>query len=62
MTNVGMDFWGTKVRDAVLAKKQPRRVYLQANTSLDEATGKVSLKTYEPTLEAFLQSWADRDL
>lgn len=62
MTNVGLDFWGTKVRDTVLANKQPRKVFVQANTYLDEATGKVALKTYEPTLESFLQSWADRKL
>ncbi|OAA44692.1 dipeptidyl peptidase III [Beauveria brongniartii RCEF 3172] len=62
MTNVGLDFWGTKVRDVVLANKQPRKVFVQANTYLDEATGKVTLKNYEPTLESFLQSWADRKL
>lgn len=62
MTNVGLDFWGTKVREAVLAKKQPRRIFIQANTYLDEATGKVTLKTYEPTLENFLQSWVDRNV
>ena len=62
MTNVGLDFWGTKVRDAVLAKKLPRKVFIQANTFLDEATGKVTLKEYEPTLEQFVQSWVDRDV
>ncbi|KAJ3488346.1 hypothetical protein NLG97_g6214 [Lecanicillium saksenae] len=62
MTDVGLDFWGTKVRDTVLANKQPRKVFVQANTYLDEATNKVTLKTYEPTLEAFIQSWADRKL
>ncbi|ATY58552.1 dipeptidyl peptidase III [Cordyceps militaris] len=60
MTDVGLDFWGTKVRDTVLANRQPRKVFVQANTYLDEATGKVTLKTYDASLEAFLQSWADQ--
>jgi dipeptidyl-peptidase-3 len=44
----------------VLQKKQPRKVFVQANTYLDEATGKVTCKQYEPTLEGMIQSWADR--
>lgn len=60
MSNVGLEFWGTKVRNVVLAKKQPRKVFVQANTYLDEATGKVTCQQYEPTLEGMIQSWADR--
>ncbi|KAF4123373.1 hypothetical protein GMORB2_6074 [Geosmithia morbida] len=62
MTTVGLDFWGTKVRDVVLKNKQPRKVFVQANTTLDEATGKVSIKHYEPSLTGIIQSWVDRDL
>ena len=61
MTEVGLDFWGTKVRDIVLKNKQPRKVFVQANTYLDEATGKVSLKHYDATPEGIIQSWADRE-
>ncbi|CAK7230471.1 hypothetical protein SBRCBS47491_007596 [Sporothrix bragantina] len=61
MSKVGLEYWGTKVRDVVLQNKQPRKVFVQANTYLDEATGKVTLKEYEPTPEGLIQSWADRD-
>ncbi|KAK3335550.1 putative dipeptidylpeptidase III [Cercophora scortea] len=62
MSAVGLDYWGTTVRDVVLKNKQPRKVFVQANTYLDEATGKVSLKQYEPTVEGVIQSWADREV
>ncbi|CAK7263119.1 hypothetical protein SEPCBS119000_000320 [Sporothrix epigloea] len=61
MSLVGLEYWGTKVRDVVMQNKQPRKVFVQANTYLDEATGKVTLKEYEPTFEGLIQSWADRD-
>ena len=54
------DFWGTKVRDEVLRRKTPRKVYVQANTF--EHDGKVTLKEYEPTLEGMIQSFAERDI
>lgn len=60
MSGVGLEYWGTKVRDVVLKNKQPRKVFVQANTYLDEATGKVSLKHYDATPEGIIQSWADR--
>jgi dipeptidyl-peptidase-3 len=62
MSTVGMDYWGTKVRNVVLKNKQPRKVFVQANTYLDEATGQVTLKQYEPSLEGMIQSWAEREL
>jgi dipeptidyl-peptidase-3 len=62
MSSVGLDYWGTKVRDVVLKNKQPRKVFVQANTSLDDATGKVTLKHYEPTPEGMIQSWAEREV
>ncbi|KAK3330376.1 putative dipeptidylpeptidase III [Apodospora peruviana] len=61
MSNVGLEYWGTKVRDVVLANKQPRKVFVQANTYLDEKTGKVSIEQYEPTVEGIIQSWAERE-
>lgn len=62
MTTVGLDFWGTKVRELVLKNKQPRKVFVQANTTLDEASGKVSFKHYDPSLTGMVESWADRNL
>ena len=60
MSSVGMEYWGTKVRSVVLDKKQPRKVFVQANTYLDEGTGKVTIKHYDATPEGMIQSWADR--
>lgn len=62
MSNVGLEYWGTKVRDVVVKNRQPRKVFVQANTYLDEATGQVTIKHYEPTAEGMIQSWADREL
>ncbi|KAI5466389.1 peptidase family M49-domain-containing protein [Mariannaea sp. PMI_226] len=62
MTTVDLDFWGTKVRNVVLANKQPRKVFVQANTTVDEATGGVSIKHYEASLVGMIESWADRNL
>lgn len=62
MSTVGLDFWGTKVRQVVLDNKQPRKVFVQANTTLDEATDSVSIKHYDATLLGMIQSWADRNL
>ncbi|PMD48553.1 putative dipeptidyl peptidase 3 [Hyaloscypha variabilis F] len=53
-------FWFRNVRDEVLRNKQPRKVFVQANTVLDEATGKVSLVEYEPSLEGMIKSFAER--
>ncbi|KAK9418495.1 putative Peptidase family M49 [Seiridium unicorne] len=62
MTDVDPDFWGKKVRDEVLRVKQPRKVFVQANTYLDEKTGKVTIKHYDATLEGMVQSWAEREV
>lgn len=61
MSAVGLDYWGTKVRQVVVANAQPRKVFVQANTDVDEATGKVTCKQYEPTLEGMIQSWVERE-
>jgi dipeptidyl-peptidase-3 len=62
MTGVDPKFWGDKVRSEVLRNKQPRKVFVQANTVLDEATGKVSLVEYEPSLEGMIKSFAERNI
>lgn len=62
MTNVDPEFWGKKVRDEVLRNKQPRKVFVQANTFLDEKSGKVTLKHYKATPEGMIQSFAERNV
>jgi dipeptidyl-peptidase-3 len=54
------EWWGAKVRPVVLRKKVPRKVFVQANTMLED--DQVVLKEYEPTLEGMIQSYAERDL
>jgi len=61
MSAVGLEYWGSKVRQVVLDNKQPRKVFVQANTYLDQGTGNVTLTQYEPSLEGMIQSWADRE-
>ena len=62
MTYVEPEFWGRKIRNEVLRNKQPRKVFVQANTVLDESTGKVSLVEYEPSLEGMIKSFAERSI
>ena len=47
-------------RRIVLAKQQPKWVFVQANTFLDGDT--VLLQEYEPSAEGVIQSWAERGL
>jgi len=61
LTRVDSDFWGSKVRGGVLKNKKPRRMFVQATTVLDKATGKVTLRQYEATAEGMVQSWAERE-
>jgi dipeptidyl-peptidase-3 len=62
MTTVEPEFWGQKVRDEVLRNKQPRKVFVQANTVLDEKTGQVELREYDASLEGMIQSYAEREI
>jgi len=57
ITNVD-EFYAEKVRPAVLAKKLPRKVFVQANTVKEGE--KVVLKEYEATPEGMIASYADR--
>lgn len=45
-------------RKLVIAKKQPKWVFVQANTFLDG--DEVTIKEYEPTYHGIVQSWAER--
>jgi dipeptidyl-peptidase-3 len=47
-------------RDIVLSKKQPKWVYVQANTFL--LGEEVVLKEYDATVEGVIRSWAERDI
>ncbi|KAK4944423.1 hypothetical protein LTR10_016097 [Elasticomyces elasticus] len=55
-------WWAEKARPIVLKKKTPRKVFVQANTVLDEGTGDVKLVEYEPTLEGMVKSYYERDV
>ena len=55
------EWWGEKIRPVVLSKKTPRKVFVQANTVLDEG-GEVKLVEYEPTLEGMVKSYVERDV
>ncbi|OXU25304.1 hypothetical protein TSAR_002130 [Trichomalopsis sarcophagae] len=48
-----------KWRDIILAHKQPRKIFVQSNTTVN-AQGTVVLKSYEPTFEGLIQSWIER--
>jgi dipeptidyl-peptidase-3 len=62
MTTVDPKFWGTDIRNEVLRNKQPRKVFVQANTFLNKATGKVELREYDPSVEGMIKSYAERDI
>lgn len=61
ITNVD-EWWATKARPIVLQKKTPRKVFVQANTVLDEKTGDVKLVEYEPSIEGMVQSFFEREV
>lgn len=53
------EFFAEKVRPAVLQKKTPRKVFVQANTVLEG--GAVVLKEYESSPEGMIRSYAERE-
>ena len=53
-------WWAEKARPIVLKKKTPRKVFVQANTVLDEKTGDVKLVEYKSTIEGMVQSYYER--
>lgn len=48
-----------KWREIVLLNRKPRLILIQSNTEIDNE-GKVQLKTYDASLDGFLQSWKER--
>ncbi|TPX58119.1 hypothetical protein PhCBS80983_g03351 [Powellomyces hirtus] len=56
------DSWA-KYRDIVLAQKQPRKIFLQCNTFVEESsTEKVVFKEYPVTLEGYIESCIERNV
>lgn len=47
------------LREIVLARKQPRKMFVQHNTAL-YGDGSIDLKSYEATPAGLIQSWVDR--
>jgi dipeptidyl-peptidase-3 len=52
-------FYENYVRPAVLRKKTPRKVFVQANTV--EKEGKVELREYEASVKGMVESYAERE-
>jgi dipeptidyl-peptidase-3 len=52
-------FYENYVRKAVLKKKTPRKVFVQANTV--EKEGKVELREYEASNGGMIQSYVERE-
>lgn len=52
-------FYENKVRPAVLKKKTPRKVFVQANTVFKD--GKVELREYEADSKGLVQSFVERE-
>ena len=48
------------MRPAVLRKKVPRKVFVQANT-VEEEGGKVVLREYEADARGMIKSYAERE-
>ncbi|KZT32649.1 aflatoxin-detoxifizyme [Sistotremastrum suecicum HHB10207 ss-3] len=51
--------WVPEIRDIVLKKKQPRKLFVQPNTTIVD--GKVQLKEYPLTAEGVIQSFVERE-
>ncbi|BGP32071.1 hypothetical protein JCM10296v2_003850 [Rhodotorula toruloides] len=54
--------WVEKLRPLVVAKKLPRKVFVQPNTVVNPSTGDVELVEYPTTPEGVVQSFIERDL
>ena len=55
--NDSLEYPYLKYRDIVLARKKPRKLFVEASTRL--VNGKVELKSYEATHEGLIQSFND---
>ncbi|KAF9158625.1 hypothetical protein DFQ26_007399 [Actinomortierella ambigua] len=55
------DHW-LKTREIVLKHKQPRKVFVQANTFVGEGKDDVLLKEYEASSQGMIASWIERQV
>ncbi|KAF6765196.1 aflatoxin-detoxifizyme [Ephemerocybe angulata] len=55
-----LDGWDGEIRNLVLKKKQPRKVFVQPNTFIVD--GEVEFKDYPRTPEGVIESYIERDL
>ena len=58
-----VDEYFLRVREVVLRKKQPRKLFVQPNTMVvrgDDGMEEVVLKDYEASYLGIIQSWAER--
>ncbi|KAF7304876.1 Dipeptidyl peptidase 3 [Mycena kentingensis (nom. inval.)] len=61
LTTPMAEFSSTEVRDLVLKKKLPRKIFVQPNLSID-ANGTVTLKEYPLTTAGVIESFIEREL
>ncbi|KAK0181984.1 hypothetical protein PV327_000159 [Microctonus hyperodae] len=47
-------------RKIILAHKQPRKIFVQANTFVEDSQTDVKLKNYEASFDGLIKSWIDR--
>ncbi|MBW0514372.1 hypothetical protein O181_054087 [Austropuccinia psidii MF-1] len=62
LTTPPTKLWETELRDLVLKKKQPRKLFVQPNTILKESTGDVMLQEYATTNEGVIESFLVRNI
>lgn len=53
-----VDDYFLRIREVVLRKKQPRKLFVQPNTMVEN--GEVVLKDYEASYLGIIRSWAER--
>ena len=53
-----VDDYFLRIREVVLRRKQPRKLFVQPNTVIDN--GQVILKDYEASYLGIIRSWAER--
>ena len=53
-----VDDYVLRIREVVLRKKQPRKLFVQPNTMVEG--GEAVLKDYEASYRGIIESWAER--
>lgn len=60
-TSTPREGWSGEVRDLVLARKQPRKIFVQPNLFINDKD-EVILKDYPTTNEGLIESFVERQL